>query len=376
MENKKLEEMKYEEESFKELPVKKIPVYYVGNEEIVEHVKKLAKSTTKVKVFKKIPGRHMLIVDGSCDVESKFLKDEIRSGVPVVTLGNTKAGKNLFKKQFSPSVAVGKTPDGKYMEETAFGYIAHQKANTLFERAFLTCEENAKEAAKYAYMWAAEAESILSTLRLEPDEGASADCPYWCEVAQLDWTSGDAWKPYGRLNVATKYLKLYNDSSGDYDWYCIQCKHQSVPGISLGWGGWCTADLYTWIDADYYKKDYFLSEYQPTTTSGTSTVGVNVGVTAGSKGSSVSKSRSWSYSIPDVNVVDNSDFSLRLAKWCHDVNEAKSVGQNTYLAEPGACIRISNGGSREWREHYGVRYGHLVLFWWQLTGEGWVEFHI
>ena len=176
--------------------------------------------------------------------------------------------------------------------------------------------------------------------------------------------------------MRTLYYKLYNDNSGTYDWYDIHVRHQSVPG-SQAWGNeWKTADMYTWIDANYYQSNYMLSDYQPTTTSGSTTVGVSVGVTAGEEGASVSSSLTWSYTISDVVVHDESDYDLELAKWHHDVNEGASVGSNTYQIEPGACIRVPNGNSMNWKEHYGIKYGRYYWFWWQYTGEGYVEFHI
>ncbi len=112
-----------------------------------------------------------------------------------------------------------------------------------------------------------------------------------------------------------------------------------MPGEELWSSGWKTADMYTWIDADYYQSNYFLSDYSPTTTSGATTVGVSIGVSAGEGGAQVSASQSWSYTISDVVVHDQSDYSQELAKWWHDVNEGKAVGSDTYQIEPGATIR-------------------------------------
>ena len=165
-------------------------------------------------------------------------------------------------------------------------------------------------------------------------------------------------------------------------------RQQSVPGKEL-WSDsdWRTADLYTWIDADYYSDRGFLSEYAPTTTSGTSTVGVSVGVSAGENGTTVSASLSWSYSVPDVFVHDKSDYSLELAKWRHDVAEDKPVGSEAYQIEPGATLRFPQSGPKVWGEHYGVKYGRppttverllspTLLCHWYYTSEGWIEMQI
>lgn len=351
---------------------KKIPVYYVGSNEIVAHVQTLALRTTPVTAFEKIPEKHILIVDGNANVPKEFLLDEILSGIPIIVLQNTGIAKNLLEGHPTPSVVDGRTPDGMVMGETAFGCMAYPVGNILHVKFFLSCIEDFREAAKFGYLWAAEYISEEAG-----DVQVLADA-YWGYIYQLDWSSGDDWKPYGRQNVRSLYYKLYNDNSSTYDWYDIRCRHQSVPGISKGWSGsWCTADMYTWIDADYYRSHYFLSDYGPTTTSGQTTVGVTVGVSAGEKGASVSASLSWSYSVPDVFIYDQSDFYEELAKWWHDVDEGKAVGENTYMCEPGACIRVSNGDPMGWREHYGTKYCHKVWFlwwwWWECTTEGWVE---
>jgi len=93
-------------------------------------------------------------------------------------------------------------------------------------------------------------------------------------------------------------------------------------------------------------------------------------------GAQVSASRSWSYTISDVVVHDQSDYSQELERWWHDVNEGKAVGSNTYQIEPGATVRVPNGNSVDWQEHYGIKYGKFNGLWWTYTTEGLVEFRI
>jgi hypothetical protein len=115
-------------------------------------------------------------------------------------------------------------------------------------------------------------------------------------------------KPYGRLNLRTVYYQLPDEGSSKYDWYDVHVRQQSVPGKELGWSEWRVSDIYTWIDADYYNPEGFLSDYGPSTSYGP----INrVSITF----------HSWSYQIPKTCTCDESDFSLELAKWHYDVNE-------------------------------------------------------
>jgi len=90
---------------------------------------------------------------------------------------------------------------------------------------------------------------------------------------------------------------------------------QSVPG-HVAWGNdWRTADIWNWIDADYFGDPNVLIKYGPYTTIGQQTVSYTIGVVAGEQGAAVTASITRSYTVLDIEVYDQSDFSLQLAKW-------------------------------------------------------------
>jgi hypothetical protein len=355
-----------------------IPVYYIGNE-----TPRYFLRTAKVSGFGKIKTPHILIVEGSYVENSsqlkQFLKEEVLSGIPVIVKDNPELLKGIFKGQFYPRVVGGQKPDGTPLgKERVYGYVTYPLPDgTLRSKVFISIDPS-PESIKDAYQWAVEnLQPNAGSLEIEPLSSGS----YWEYQFQLDFTSGNDWKPYGRLNVRTVYYYLMNDNSASYVWYDVHMRQQSVPGKEL-WSDsdWRTSDMYTWIDADYYRPEGFLFDYSPTTTSGSKTSTVTIGVSAGDKGAQVSASQSWSYTISDVVVKDQSDFSQELAKWWHDVAEDKAVGENTYMIEPGATLRFPESESREWREHYGVRYEHPPEWWepgwyWH-SFEGWAEFYI
>ena len=81
---------------------------------------------------------------------------------------------------------------------------------------------------------------------------------------------------------------------------------------------------------------------------------------------------SWSYSTPDVIVLDYSDFKLGRAWWHHDIDESKSVGDHTYKVEPGFVVKsktYGDGSSCSFVDGYfRARYAKPTWF-------GWGEMH-
>lgn len=350
-----------------------VPVYYIGSNIPGYFVK-----TMRVNPNQDIRAPHILVVESSYVKNNprlkNFVKKEILSEIPVIVIGNPEILEKTFKGQFFARVIAGEG-EKKLGEATVYGYIVYISGGMFMSREFASFGSPNK-VLKDAYKWAlSNLKSNAGTLEIKPTSSGA----YWAYQHQLDVSSENLWEPYGRLNVRTLYYKLMNDKSTAYDWYDVHVRQQSVPGKEL-WrdSDWRTADMYTWINANYYNPNGFLSDYAPTTTSGTTTVGVSVGVSAGDDGAQVSASQSWSYTIPDVVVHDESDYSQELAKWWHDVAEDKAVGRDTYQIEPGATLRFPQNSLHRWKEHYGVKYGK-PKWWgliWDYTDELWIEVYV
>ena len=368
-------------------PVEKInntvPVYYIGSSIPGYFVK-----TMRVNPTQYIRAPHILVVESSY-VENnprlkQLVKTEVLSGIPVIVLGDPSILHGTFKGQFFAEFVAGKGPGGRINHATVYGYVVYPSNGILQSKEFASID-SLSNALKEAYEWAVKnIEPNAGTFKLGVEPLSSG--AYWSYKSQLDFTTGDNWKTYGRLNVRTSYYKLMNDGSSQYDWYDVHVKQQSIPGKELGWSDWRTSDMYTWIDADYYNPNGFLSGYSPTTTSGATTVGVSIGVSAGDEGAQIGASQSWSYTIPDVMVYDESDYSKELAKWRHHLARDKAVSKTTYQIEPGATLRFKEWdvGAKVWREHYGIVYRRPPSWWerlsgnweWHYIGENWVEFRI
>ena len=135
--------------------------------------------------------------------------------------------------------------------------------------------------------------------------------------------------------------------------YCIQ----SVPD-----DGCSTADLNVYTKLG---EECRILDYAPTTSSGTSTAGVDLGV---SSDGVISANISWSYSVSDVEVIDRSNFGTNEFRINHDLNEDSNVGSNTFMAETGKIVRIdcsagNLSGSYIGTDHYEINFCKKVHKW-------------
>ncbi|NIQ07859.1 MAG: hypothetical protein GWO20_19715 [Candidatus Korarchaeota archaeon] len=108
-------------------------------------------------------------------------------------------------------------------------------------------------------------------------------------------------------------------------------------------------------------------DYDPTTTSGTSTTTVRLSAEAGPSGPSAGYSTSWSYSISDVVVKDRSDFAENRAYWIHDLEKNTYVAKNTYLSKPGFVVEAEEYYSSLVDAWYDVQFRKPRWWWYDLT---------
>jgi len=158
--------------------------------------------------------------------------------------------------------------------------------------------------------------------------------------------------PYGRLNLIASIYKLKDDGVPDYDWYFHQLKVQSVPG-TVAYGS-SYRNEHTWAHHEVIGGgiNRWLVDYDPTTTYGTSTVGVNL------------LAWSWSYSIADVVVLDQSDYSVNRVYWQHDIDRSAPVGLMTYQSEPGFVVKTKQDYASTVNAWYQLRFVRQTLFSW------------
>jgi len=156
-------------------------------------------------------------------------------------------------------------------------------------------------------------------------------------------TSSHYKDPWGEIGRTTDYEFLTGDNNSTYDWWDTHHFMCTTAG-SLKYGSdWQTAKAWVFHDIDYADSTHLLTKWGPTTTNANSTYSVSIGVSAGIDGASVSCSNSWSRTLPDVSVVDQSIKSYDDAKWREDYVKDCPAARNTFTFEPGAQARIPDG---------------------------------
>lgn len=361
-----------------------LPVYYQGSGALASVLQKKSFKVDAVVTADDAPflarrsqnPRHMLIVEGSALADGRVLKDEILAGNPVIIIGGNARIKKLIGEQivsgknaherpidglFSTEY-VSQAPDGTILKESASGYFV---ASDGFTYSWATCEKDSIHAAELAYNWALD--SIVGDQNRRTAKATramvTATSPWWQDVAQKNYTTGNSWSPAGVLNLRDIYKKLVSDGSSSNDWYGVDVQQQTIPGYSKWGNKYCNATLYTEIHADAKYGDR-LYKYAPTTTSsGTTSVSVNLTASYPLVGS---VSLGWSYSTPNTWVEDKSNFADQKAAWYHHMDSAQAVGRSTYMIMPGATVMVPNNAVNPWNRAYyewKAQYAWRVAVW-------------
>jgi hypothetical protein len=312
-------------------------------------------------------------------IDEDFMQKEIAAGNFVITVGDSSRdsvkamfesivgaedmdevrSRSAVKSYEAPRRLTGISSDGARNYETAAAYYY----TPYLSKSFHTLEQNPTKAIEEAYLWALDrvVEEDSASFRLEKATRQLKSGPYFKMIYQKSYSTGSTYSPYGKINVWTHYDQVLNDGNGSYDFWNIAFQLQSVPGSIAFGSAWHTADMWNSVDVNAKNSRFFLVTYSPTSTQGTSTVGVNVGFTSSVTGPSATIGASWSYAISDVVVHDQSDFGNGVVSWWHDVNENATVGNSTYLIQPGASIRVPQGSTSVWNslpEFYAVQWHH------------------
>jgi len=164
--------------------------------------------------------------------------------------------------------------------------------------------------------------------------------PYWSTIGYVSWSSGDMWKPYGRLSIEHKVMQLINDGVANMDWDIVKCVTQGIPGAKLYNSGWTLEDFFNYYYLKYYTNIYELRNYNPT--SMTNPVSVSVVL-----GEDVAIIVSWTYPGNYIDEIhDESDFYTDTAGWWHNIHGTSE----TLKIEPGFEFTVSppTTGMQRW----------------------------
>jgi hypothetical protein len=294
---------------------------------------------------------------------TNYIKDAILNGVPTVTFDGGCAIYNIVS-----NLPIIKEYSNQPVIVHALKVYPEKINNLMRSEELFIGEANITmgEVISKAYEWAVRRISKISySMDSDPEvyvnSAETASSPYWSLITVHQWVY--PMKPYGNLNMTRCWYALVNDGSNTYDWFNLVMETTSEPGKAVYGSDWRTADIWNWVDVDFFGDPNLLVDHGPPTTSGVSTVNYQIGVEAGKQGAVVTCKMSVSYSVQDVPVENQSDPSKQLAKWWHNVPEDKQTGMSLYTIKPGITIRVLPVAPTFIRNWYQVQYMQPNWFW-------------
>ncbi len=195
-----------------------------------------------------------------------------------------------------------------------------------------------------------------------PSKEAVAESGTASWVLTNEYTNIQTGQPYGQVHYMVDFLKLANDSNSSYDWWDVHVFTDSEAGIML----WPSESLYSthyfWAKEEGLGTFRELLRWGPTTTNGSSSYSVNIGVTAGMDGSSFTVGNQWTKTVADVNVIDQTNPAICNAHWELDFQPDTGAATNTFTFEPGSQFRVPNGYS--FNPSINVMGQFCIHHWW------------
>jgi|GEM_PF-4785001 len=172
----------------------------------------------------------------------------------------------------------------------------------------------------------------------------------WKVLGWIEWSSGDAWKPYGRLNL--EHEILYYKVNDNTMLYSVKCITQIISGVKLGWNkdndAWWNDYIVQKYYLNAYTNIYDLRDYDPTSINN-EVPSISISLTW-----PPSPTLSWTYSGNYImSVDDNSDLWTNVAAWKHDLGTPlvfDYATKETVKIEPGFLFTESpiQGGRQKW----------------------------
>ncbi|MEZ5467887.1 MAG: hypothetical protein R3F18_09575 [Lysobacterales bacterium] len=246
------------------------------------------------------------------------------------------------KAEVKPTADAG---DGMVVGNSVAGYkFTPDGASDTYQ----TFEPNLVLALTRAVEWARHAEDEISVAQNQAKSAGTWDLRL---SRNTDNNCNSGSTRAGIVSFRTEWRRL-RESNTSKDW--IEVKYKTVMQPNTG-AGWRNGDITIYSPYKYRGANFELESHGPYTTQGTSSVGgsVDLGFSySGGSGGAISAGRNWSYAIPDVVVSDYASYAGESVKWIHDVNQAQLVGRTTFVAEPGAVVRVPNGYASPWTKMY------------------------
>lgn len=173
--------------------------------------------------------------------------------------------------------------------------------------------------------------TAVSQGRGSDSSDAESGQTYWRDLgfSRIDYSLGDR----GDFSISYGLSKLINQPMTDRDFFILHYVQNGAPNTEDGYR-LSSIGLETLSN---YEDRMMLIDTAPGSTSMSASVSFS-----GGSGFESGSSASWSYSIPDVVVLNQSNHSKNKANISHEINESALVGLG-YTAEPGIEFALMGG---------------------------------
>lgn len=193
--------------------------------------------------------------------------------------------------------------------------------------------------------------------------------PLWEPAPRVEIEWNDC--PFGLYRETVLPEWVNPDQDDDQDFYSLRIVQQTIPGKAVNkfvypdceGSEYRMSRLLVRADLDYFGQQLYA--YGPTTTSGETVATVNIGISVGEGGSSVSLSKEWSFAVPFIRIRDYSDLALDWAEWEFDFDGDQDPANTTFLTEPGVTVSTGNNvplGMTRRMNLYWNRFGDIQRF--------------
>lgn len=193
--------------------------------------------------------------------------------------------------------------------------------------------------------------------------------PLWEPAPRVEIEWNDC--PFGLYRETLLPERVNPDQDDDQDFYSLRIVQQTIPGKAADefvypdceGSAYRLSRLLVRADLDYFGQQLYA--YGPTTTSGETVATVNIGISAGEGGASVSLSKEWSFAVPFIRIRDYSDLALDRAEWEFDFDIEQDPANTTFLTEPGVTVSTGNNvplGMTRRMNLYWNRFGDIQRF--------------
>ncbi|MDR3283318.1 MAG: hypothetical protein LBS92_06935 [Candidatus Methanoplasma sp.] len=309
------------------------------------------KSNVKIQSsFDSVSGLDVVVVDGSWvkSLDSKYVAKSIKA--------LTEASHPVLLLDESPEILTNNIAVSHAFTTVAEVYGFFYDNNTGVSYCNSVTGADLNDSLSKQYVWAKGKSDAYLAAGVTPTITNSGS-EVW--VLKVHCTASANTGNFGELNVSTYYYALQeNDTSGNYIMTMYQLQGDPFEATS-SWDNWiAVADMYTDTTLSYGSPT--LLTYAPLSTGGSSTVGINLSISAGTTGINGTVGASWSYTIPDVVIHNQSNYSQKKFDIWHDFNENGVNKTDTHEVRPGKISKSAevSTGSIMYNEidHYAVQF--------------------